>query len=84
MPETALRPQKRAEGLSGGAAKNSYVKCGGVAGSYFTHHVVTQTESREKKPSGRSRVVFYWFFAAPGVIVVVLRIVICIYLVVLC
>ena len=65
MPETALRPQKRAEGLSGGAAKNSYVKCGGVAGSYFTHHVVTQTESREKKPSGRSRVVFYWFFCSP-------------------
>lgn len=65
MPETALRPQKRAEGLSGGAAKNSYVKCGGVAGSYFTHHVVTQTESREKKLSGRSRVVFYWFFCSP-------------------
>lgn len=51
--------QSGAEGLSEGASKNSYVKCGGVAGSYFTHHVVTQTESREKKPSGRSRVVFY-------------------------
>ena len=26
VPETALRPQKRAEGLYGGAGKNSYVK----------------------------------------------------------
>lgn len=27
MPETAVRPQKRAEGLSGGAAKRCYGKC---------------------------------------------------------
>ena len=52
------------EPVRSGADKNSYVKCGGVAGSYFTHHVVTQTESREKKPSGRSRVVFYLFFCS--------------------
>lgn len=33
MPETARSPQNRAEGLSGGAGKNSYVKSGHLAGS---------------------------------------------------
>lgn len=31
MPETAVRPQNGAEGVYGGAGKNSYVKSAGVA-----------------------------------------------------